>query len=218
MEKNNELNKLFTKWQLRYSEEESFCDDGIINEEKYLNSNPKILFIAKEPNNPNQHTWDFREWWNKEFYYPFTYRIAEWAHGILNHFPKFDNLWADDKDGKRLHSTLKEVAFMNVKKSGGGGNSNNAVMKAYAKRDFEFIHQEIVIIEPQIIITGLSWGSLRKVVFPNIKWQSSGYEIDIGKYKQAKVIDFYHPSSRNAPAASYSLLQNVIESQEFQRH
>ncbi|MBA7541762.1 hypothetical protein ES705_34078 [subsurface metagenome] len=106
---------------------------------------------------------------------------------------------------------------MNVKKSGGGGNSNNAVMKVYAKRDFEFIHQEIVIIEPQIIITGLSWGSLRKVVFPNIKWQSSGYEIDIGKYKQAKVIDFYHPSSRNAPAASYSLLQNVIESQEFQR-
>jgi len=104
---------------------------------------------------------------------------------------------------------------MNVKKSGGGENSNKAVMKAYAKRDFEFIHQEIVIIEPQIIITGLSWGSLREVVFPNIEWQRSGYEIDIGKYKQAKVIDFYHPSSRNAPSAAYSLLQNVVISGVF---
>jgi hypothetical protein len=39
-------------------------------------------------------------------------------------------------------------------------------------------------------------------------WKNSGWDVIIGKHKAAKVIDFCHPSLKNTPAASYSLLQN----------
>lgn len=40
--------------------------DGIINEIQYEKQRPKLLFIAKEPNDPEQIEGDFREWWLEE--------------------------------------------------------------------------------------------------------------------------------------------------------
>jgi hypothetical protein len=104
---------------------------------------------------------------------------------------------------------------MNVKKSGGIGNSNRKIMMQHLSINFEFLHKQIGIINPEIIIIGLSWNELRDGLFPQIKWNQSGYDIEIGKINNSKVIDFYHPSSRTAPAASYCLLQNIVSSDKF---
>ena len=106
---------------------------------------------------------------------------------------------------------------MNVKKIGGGSLSEYENIINSVKKDFNFVHKEIEIIAPDIIILGLSWKEVRTEVFPDLKdkWQDSGYDIAITRFNKAKVIDFYHPSSRNAPSASYSLLQNIINSSAF---
>jgi hypothetical protein len=211
--KNQQLDELFNKWEISIPEYKGqFIYDGIINEEFYLLSNPKILFITKESNNPLHKPGDFRSWWQDEIKYGFSYRIAEWAYGIQNNFPQYDEIWRKKGSAKKA---INQIAFMNIKKNGGGGSSHYDDIMDHLKLNFQLIHQQINIIDPDIIILGLSWRDVRDNLFPEAKWINSGYDVPISKINNYKVIDFYHPSSRNAPAAAYSLLQNIIQSRQF---
>lgn len=211
--KTQQLNQLFDEWEQTVSEYQGkFVRDGIINEQFYETASPKILFITKEPNNPKQEAGDFREWWKEEIAHSFSYRLSEWSYGLLNNFPQYDDIRTKKDSALKA---IQSIAFMNIKKSGGAGNSDYERMVEHVKMNFNFLHRQIDIISPDIIITGTSWNELRDGLFPNIKWAKSGYDILIGKHNKAKVIDYYHPSSRTAPAASYSLLQNIISHNNF---
>jgi len=216
LKKNQLLNKLFLVWKKNYSESENFVKDGIVNEELFDKARTKILFITKEPNDPKQEGTDFREWWNEGVYYSFSYRIAEWSYGILNDFIPYDNIWIKNDDSRALQA-IQSIAFMNVKKSGGIGSSKEKDINKYIERDIEFIHKQIKIIDPEIIIIGMSWASTVDLLFPDLKWIKSGYAINLARFNESKVIDFYHPSARNGVAASYSLLQNVINTVAFKK-
>ena len=211
--KTEQLNQLFDDWERAVPEyKDKFVRDGIINEKLYQTATPKILFVMKEPNNPEQNPGDFREWWKDKIKYTFSYQITEWSFGLLNNFPQFDDIWA--KKDTALNA-IQHIALMNIKKSGGGGNSKYNRMIEHVNMNFDFLHRQISIISPDIIIMGTSWNELRNGLFPNIEWVKSGYDIFIGKHNKTKVIDYYHPSSRTAPAAAYSLLQNIVSSDKF---
>ena len=143
--KNQRLDKLFEDWRNRYKKADNFVKDGIINEALFESASQKILFITKEPNDPKHEGTDFREWWKKEVFYGFSYRIAEWAYGILNRFPPYDKIWTNNDASIALKS-IQSIAFMNVKKSGGGGSSKEREINDYIKRDKKFIYNEIDII------------------------------------------------------------------------
>jgi len=169
---NQKLNSLFKKWEELIPEYRGrFVRDGIINEQLFNDTTPKILFIGKEPNNPEGTIGDFREEWNLGVSYTFARRIAEWSYGIINGFPKFDLI--SEKPGS-LEKSLKRIAFMNIKKSGGKGNSEYNTMMDHAKRNADLINDQIEIISPDIIITGTSWEELRNIIFPSVKWEKSG--------------------------------------------
>lgn len=138
--------------------------------------------------------------------------MAEWSYGLLNDFPPFEQTW-HDKEG--FASALFYVSFMNIKKNGGKGSSNKEEIKEHLIQNKKRLLNQISIIGPDIIVTGLTWKSLRNELFDTVNWKHSGYNIAIGKFKKAKIIDFYHPSARNAAAASYSLLENVVNSSNF---
>lgn len=212
------LRELFEEWRTdpKYPIAD-FYADGIINESLFDGCPPgdRTLVITKEPNaNNHDQTGDrsfITEWDNKQAKYPFACRIGEWANGILRRFPAFDDI----TDGDRQEH-LRKIAFMNVKKSGGKGSANRKDLYDQVRLKKEFITREIEIIHPDIIILGLSFDQeLIYEIFGGLGWINSGYSITIAQYKWAKVINFYHPSSRNVPAASYSLLQNVIRSDAF---
>lgn len=220
MSKQKELEKLFAKWKSEKDfYETDFYADGIINEVLYNQVSPgkRLLFIAKEPNASNHEKNIDRsfitEWNTTKPTYNFAKRISEWARGIIEDFPVFDEIC--DKDETLFF--LKRISFMNVKKSGGKGIIDNAeTFKNWIKNHEAFIRKEIEIIEPDIIILSLSQEEkIREILFPRTEWISSGYTCKIAKWKNARVIDFYHPSARNVAAASYSLLQNIIQSIAF---
>jgi hypothetical protein len=105
---------------------------------------------------------------------------------------------------------------VNIKKSGGSGSSEyNSFMHAIGASEnqqnvtAELVREEIRIIDPSVVVMGLSWNGLRQRLFPDVTWKPSGYAIDIGDWEGRKLIDFYHPSARNAPAAAYCLLEKV---------
>jgi len=218
MTKTEQLNALFAQWEAEIPAYKNlFVKDGIINESQWNVTNPKILFITKEPNHyENPRAGDFREEWSKgDCNYPFAYRIAEWAFGIIQGFPEFISI-RHPKD--LCHEYLQKIAFMNIKKLGGGSNAIHKNLVAHLKvgRHCHFIREQIRIIDPDLIILGFSSHKrLIEMVFPDIKLNQCGYYIEVAKLGKSKVIDFYHPSSRTGPPAAYSLLQNVINSNVF---
>lgn len=215
MGKTEQLNVLFSNWENNVKDYKGkFVRDGIIDEISFEKTSPKILFIAKEPNDPLQTSWDFREIWKSEFSHSFTYRIAEWAYGMINNFIKpFDDIW---KEPDKLREVLKCIAFMNIKKIGGKGSSDLNEIYLHYNLSKKYIEEEIEIIKPEFIILSLSfWKEITSDLFGNCKWEKSGYGIEIANWNNTKIIDFYHPSAHNAPSASYCLLKNVIQSSTF---
>lgn len=213
------LNKLFVEWkQQRKKEAELMCLDGIVCEDNYERANPKILFIAKEPNNPEGPAFDFREGWREEVKYIFAIRLCQWAYGIRNGFPplsEFDELAEADK-----LEVMSYISFMNLKKAGGTGSADPEEIRSVAKRDKEFLRRQIKIIDPDVIIGGVGVGdsSLWSLLFPGIEFRNCGFDIRVARVECARVIEFYHPSYRNLPRAmSYSLLGRVFQSDEFGR-
>lgn len=218
MSKSLELKSHFQTWKQKHHPDVTFYEDGIINEELYSQAKYKLLFIAKEPNATNHDKGGFssfcEEWNTSEPDYGFAFRIGEWATGILNDFPPFDSISL-----KQKYDGLKQIAFMNVKKSGGGGTVEDVKrFNELVSSQIEFIHHQIKVIEPEIIILSLSHSEfLTELLFPNIKdkWKPSGYQIPIARMNGYRIINYYHPSARNVAAAAYSLLQNVVRSERF---
>lgn len=210
--KNEQLDSLFTRW-INVQNSSQLLKDGIVNEPKYDIAKHKLLFIEKESNDSTEQSWDYRTWWRDELLkYRFTYRIAEWAHGILNDFEGYERIWENNQ--KEAREAINQIAFMNIKKSGGGGNADYEIMMEAAKVNLDNIHRQIDIIDPEMIITGFTWGELRELVFPKVNWDKV-YDVPIGKYNNAVVIDFYHPSAPVPASAFYSLLKNIVQSEKF---
>lgn len=213
---NQKLNQLFEEWEGNIEVYKGkFVRDGIINEEEWEKASPKILYITKEPNQSgNQAAGDFRDDWNNGYSkYGFAYRIAEWSYGLLNDFPPFKSIVSDNT---LYVKQLKKVAFLNIKKSGGIGTSEGPEIGRHFDLNESFLQRQLDIINPEIIVLCLSFnGYISSKMFNSCRWKDSGYDINVGKWNNSKIIDFYHPSSRNAPAASYSLLQNIYRSEVF---
>jgi hypothetical protein len=204
--KTEQLNTLFDRWQVLHNEN-GFKRDGIINEELF--SKPYILFVCKEPNDPDQKPGDYRDWWNNEMTYAFSKRIGDWAYGIINGFPPYQS-FSDDQ----AHQALKSVAFMNVKKVGGGARANHDEILNWIERDHALLHEEIEIINPSVIICSLGFSHITKKLFNNISdndWQDAGYGIPYAKLKDRLIIDFYHPSVPAPGVMSYVLLEKIVQ-------
>ena len=207
------LNKLFDIWVQRFPKyKDTFVADGVIDEKVFNRQNLKILFIAKEPNDPEQEGGDFREWWQEEVKYSFSHRICEWAYGILNDFPPIEELPYDNDLRVRV---MRSIAFMNLKKNGGGANADHESIQSVLENERELILEEISIIKPELIIGCIGRSKLWNILFPGIKFLNSGFDIKVARLGPYKFIDFYHPSYRVPRAMSYCLLGRVFNSDLF---
>lgn len=211
MSKTEELDKLFVRWEEEFPKYKGkFKKDGIVYESTFEKQKLKLLFIAKEPNDPDQNKDDFREWWSKEVKYSFSHRICEWAYGFQNNFPPLDGL----SDDARLE-VMQSIAFMNIKKSGGGATANDVLIKKTLVEESHLLIEEINIIEPTIIIGGIGNANYWKELFPDIQLIDSGFDIEVARVNNYKLINYYHPSYRVPRAMSYALLGMVSNSRIF---
>ncbi len=209
---NKELNVLFSDWKKKYPKyKDKFISDGIIDELEYNRANKKILFIAKEANSPNQSEGDFRTWWPEGVRDNFSYRLCEWTYGILNDFPPMNRIESDKA------TYIKKIAFMNLKKIGGGNTVNYKTLTQVVAQEAPFIKKQIDIINPNVIVGGIGEQKYWEDIFSGIQFVDSGYNIKIAKYDEYKIIHFYHPSYRVPMAMSYALLGSVFNSEAYKR-
>lgn len=181
----------------------AFLPDGIINEESFAKSSPRILFIAKEAYWYGEHDDDKAAaknaetimFWHRRVAYGevpetiFSKRLSMLANAIFN-----DDFKTINKD----HTALRSVAVMNLNKRGGFVGCVWKTLEEYVKRYAEFISQEIELISPELIVC----------CGDGVRWLLENY---IRLDKQIKVISLYHPSCWSISDEKYlQMLQKAL--------
>ena len=217
---------LLKTWATKYGD--SFVRDGVVCEKAYNASNPKIVFILKEPHGGGGG--DIRDW-AKEGWGSTWDDISRWVYGIRHRrelepwegSPQLEIGWKDYRQDLR-RETLRSICAMNLKKTEGGPQSNDAKkIKDVATNDKKELQEQYALYNPHLTICcgKLSDGTFISDLFGEImghkvEWKTTNrgesyYERSAGKY----VIDFVHPakrfSRRDRRLAFYGLVDTVKE-------
>ena len=171
----------------------------------FLRQKYKILFVLKEANRKDgdadlcefllsESSPTYRKTWNN---------VARWIKTLLvqGDYPEYVS--RSDKS-----FWLRKAAVMNLKKVGGGSSSNDGTIREYARADREFLKEQIVLYQPDIIIccgrgNGKNADILCDIIFEPSEvseWQTpltdskyNYFTVKLADRKTTPVVSFYHP-------------------------
>jgi hypothetical protein len=179
--------------------------DGIVDDEIYENEKitpKKILWVLKESNITTPETtykdgWfglndylrenitEYHDWkrtWGlvMEISDAILHNAQDWEEEV----PLVDRLLKED--------VIKKIAVINIKKSGGGADSDQGIINASYKDNKGIIFDQIHAIAPDIIINA----SRVDALFNDIKIGGSQkvYQFDVAKFNDGIIINAYHPN------------------------
>lgn len=184
--------------------------DGIVDENEYLSSKYKILYVMKEVNGGKD--WDLRE-----FLYeggrPQTWdNVARWTQGILNIHTEYSWDELSKNNEKRRKTYLKKIGSINLKKTGGGYTSKIKEISKAAMENREILKNQVNIYNPDIIICcGTAGDIVNSVLEPKeIKWSMTQRGVEYIKYKEKTILSFAHPEARIRDAYLHYVLVDAV--------
>lgn len=200
-------NKLFDEWKKDRSQ---FVSDGIVDEESYLSSKIKILYLLKEVNGGNN--WDLCEFIRNGARSQTWNNISRWTKGILNldsdiPWNELETITQDDR--KEL---LKPICVVNVKKSSGGNTSKRNELYQAAYEDRKYIMKQIYIYDPDIIICcGTSDIYFYTIWQYEPDWKCTKRGIWYVEQNNKIVVSYSHPEARVKDSLLYYGLIDAIK-------
>jgi hypothetical protein len=171
--------------------------DGIINNDKYNKTNPKILWILKEVNHDGDlENWDMtkilqdiKDEYGIEKGFEKTFApIVHLSYGIIHR-----KSWTEvpnHYDKPEIIDILSQIAFINVKKTSGSSTIDNQTLENAYNQNKNLLFQQINEISPNIIIYGGTYH-----LFEN--------ELEMINDKNIKHISAYHPAQRTITQEEY---------------
>ena len=141
--------------------EKSINVDGIINSEKYAKAKTRILWVLKEPN--STESWTYQDYLSiseierkKErkdniLTYPIFRKIMYASFGLINNKEYADLPVAEEKE---VYSIGEEIAYINIKKIGGGAQSDDNEIQSHYHQNEKLLLKQIEEYNPNILIFG----------------------------------------------------------------
>jgi hypothetical protein len=183
-----------------------FIPCGLVDEDSYSASAPKVLFLLKEVNSKNLDwnvpghvqrqisTGKIRLTWK---------RMGMWSYAIHNNFPEYESLV---KDKEAIKVGLKSIAITNVKKSRGQNVSKYYEIRKHAWMDKDLWQTELQIMDPDIVICGGTYSIITKILGlerhficrTNNSKRSFYYSTWTLNNHQVLIFNFYHPAVRKS--------------------
>ncbi len=205
--------ELFGEWKnLPLHKEKVFIEDGIIDIDRYLSSEKRIMLFLKEAYGEEEN-WNLadiiRDNWKGPKYKVF-WTASYWIYllNTINHLeiPLFPS---SEEKLDACRNYLLSSAIVNVKKSNGESLSTHEDIMEYALHDKKLILKQIRIIDPQIILCGntkeffdIVWDrELRAVEKTEFIYESDGKII----------IDYWHPSNLYPDKLCYYALGTLYQ-------
>lgn len=198
-----------------------FISDGYVDKDTWESKKDgkRILFVLKEAYGEDDD-WSLTEWLRRTG--PSSniwYRVVEWTYGIINttatkvarYSP--DNISLEHSEDVP-NEWLRQIAVVNLKKSGGRSSSNYSEISAYADADREELKREIEILDPDIVVCGATFSDINHIgggiIKPNPcdNWY---YYSDSFGGRERLFIDYYHPANRYPSLLNYYGLINIYQ-------
>jgi hypothetical protein len=190
---------------------------GVVDEEKYESSSPKLVFVLKEPHNsPTRPNWSVIEFICKQVnigtsnkYNSHMWKvIGVWSYAIRNNFPDYSEI---NEFGIALKG-LKYIGMTNLKKSAGGAKANSQAVREYAKKTIPLWKLELEIMNPDII---LCCGTFRIVtdLLGLVTCQTAiGRRYSFWQHGSGHslLLSIYHPACWFSKAKLYTLLKEAL--------
>lgn len=202
------MNELFSDWKNKYNHKgKLFITDGIIDENHWVNSTVKVLFLLKEAYDSKkvEGSWDLSTLIRRKKVSGRTFKpMAQWAYGVQG-LLRSNEILPFQGDGAAVELALLSSAVVNLKKSGGKNKSSSKNLSAYVDEDWDLISKQIEIISPQIVICGNTWSLISKKI-PYKKISDRAYLSGDVIY-----INYWHPSNRAANLMNYYCLCVLVQ-------
>ena len=201
----NQHSHLFAQWR---HDRGGFVADGVVDEQSYRTSKPKLLFVMKEVNDPGGGDWDLRKFIAEGARSQTWDNITRWVQGIrkLPSEIPWDQLTEITEDSRR--ATLRSISAINLKKSPGGHTTDNKALWGISGADKEYFNKQFGLYDPDITICcgSVTSNILHWLVdfttLPNWLMTTRGvwfHECAPGKF----VISYAHPAARVADCLLY---------------
>lgn len=181
--------------------------DGVCDFEGYLNSNPKVMWILKEPNGqcPNGELdrggWSIpEESFKKDI--EGVAKIQSWQPIIYVMYGYLNGLMYNDMDYIRnnleMAKVLQKIAYLNVSKIPGHSTSyKNDIEQCYTQWK-SILDKQIEIYAPDVIIFGYTFDHFRSYFEEQGLKKINNYPgwIDVYKSGNRILLDAYHPARK----------------------
>lgn len=207
----NSYDSLMLEWKTKRPNYEEFSDDGILINEIWKITSPKVMFLLKEPNS------DFINIRGKG-YLPrsgnsrlFWRNINIWQYTISeiwnNRIPIFEEAI------KQKEKEVNSIAYVNLKKC----NENISVsdpedIDDYVVDDINFLQRQIELINPEVILC------CRTMMFYKKLFNFEEISENVFRTNNRIIIDFFHPSCRLSYKESFTRLGNIFSIDKLKKH
>lgn len=179
--------------------EDKIARDGILHPDKFDREN-RILFILKETNG---YAKPLGELLKNGPRHQMWHTLSRWAFGLLNPNTEFHSLTKS-----QLTEALHKVAVINLKKIPGKSVAKTNEIVAAAKRDREFLRNQIQCINPHLIITCKTFIGLREILdIEDVDNKVKTYTYN-DENLNCNIIAWIHPNRKNN-RTSYEKLQDL---------
>ncbi len=190
---------------------QKLCPDWVFNPRsdiwdlcEFRKQKERVLFVLKETYGG---PFNLLEYLNKDGPRRCYWNVARWAYGILENFPLFEKV---PNGREELKPYLMKVAVINIKKTPGEGNSEDPVIRRYARQDRRFLLEQICAVQPTMIV---ACGTIKPVIelldlaaIPE-KLKDAPVEDQVRK---AWVIPMQHPGARTNLKKNYENLKKRV--------
>jgi len=184
-----------------------FITDGIIDDNHWVSSEIKVLFLLKEAYDSKrvEGSWDLPTLIRRKKVSGRTFKpMAQWAYGVQGVL-KSHEILPFQENGTAVELALLSSAVVNLKKSGGKNKSSSKNLSSYVNEDWGLISKQIGVICPKIVICGNTWSLVSKKI-PCKKISDRAYLSDDIIY-----IDYWHPSNRASNLMNYYSLCALVQ-------
>lgn len=182
-----------------------FCHDGILSSDPdgdYFSGEcgPRVLYLLKESYGgftdirgqdyssrsfSRSHFWKMLGMW--------TCVLDSLAEGASPDLADFDDEHNDDGYG------LANVSYVNIKKEGGRSSSSWSDIMRYARKDRDFLNEQIDLCDPQVIVCCGTYRVYSGIICDGDIPCGSQSEPVFDAYNERIIIDWHHPSFRGTP-------------------
>jgi hypothetical protein len=210
--------ELFARWKQARPEYDNelegkrFSLDGIQNYTSWRKSAPKILFLLKE-NRAAADDWEPCQGINRDAN-PFSLNITRWRQSLMDSYQKSPK--ETPFSPLELPKQVNDIAIIEVKKlNEGKGSSSYNDIRYYARKDKDFIKEQIELLNPDIIYCCSTGDFYSDDIYGDEDWHHLICDSKCNCYKHGNrlVIDFYHPSTRSKQRERelFDILQRMIK-------